>query len=230
MDIFVRGTAMTYYKPELVVMSLTFSANESKYDKSLQKGSEAIDDFVSNVLVALEETKECLKTQGYRIQETYRYVKNKSISDGYAFSQNAKIKLSYDIEKMALFIEQVAKLKNPPSYIISFEVNDEDEYKNQVLAAAMKKAKAKAEAIASAVDMKLTRCVKTDFKPFEDIVISNSVMSSRDFGSGGFGATGPLPMFMAPPQAENVAETVQRTFTPEDICIAETVYCQWHAE
>ena len=190
-----------------------------------------MNDFVSDVLVALDETKENLKTQGYRIQEAYRYSNNKSIFDGFNYSQSAKIKFDYDIKKMASLIELVAKLKNPPSYLITFELKDEDECKNQVLAEAMKKAKTKAEAIASAVDMKLARCLKADFKPFEEVLTSSSRVSGRDFAMGNTGDLPAMPrMFQTPQDAPSAAENIQRTFTPEDICISETIYCLWQAE
>ena len=90
--------------------------------------------------------------------------------------------------------------------------------------------KAQAEAIATAVDMKLIKCLKTDFKPFEQELTSNSLISSSSFAMGDTGSFPVVSSLMAPQAMRSVAETIQRTFTPEDICVSETVFCLWLAE
>ena len=229
MDINVRGTATARFTPELVVVTLTFTAKESKYEKVVERGTEAVNAFVSQVLSELADSKDSMKTHSYRIQETYQYQPGKKSSfDGYSFTQSARIEFNYDVKKMALFVELVSKLKNPPAYLISFEVKDEDAYKNQVLSEAAKKAKATAKAIADAVGISLVKCVKADYKPFDEFLTSNSRIRSGDFG--GIGNTGQLPVMIDSKAAMSVSENIQNTFTPEDIIISETIYCLWLAE
>lgn len=232
MEILVNGTASRYFRPEQVVSAITFKAAESKYEKTLEKGTEAVNRFVTAVIIELGEKKEALKTSGYRVQEKYKLNGNKRVFDGYEFTQSAKIKYKYDAEKMGLFIKLTAGLKDPPSYVIGFEVDDEDVYRNQVLEEAVKKAKAKAETISTAAGLSLSRCIKIDYKPFSGSSVSSSHIGSRDFlMESAFSDTiDPLPQITASRAFLSVSDTIQNTFTPEDICITETLYTLWLAE
>ena len=233
MDIMVKGTASTYYRPEQVVLNLTFTASDAVYETTLEKGTQAVTDFISNVIQKIGEDKENLKTQGYRIQELCRLNNNRRVLDKYSFNQNAKIKFDYDIKKMAAFIELTATLGNAPSYTIGFEVKDEETYKNMVLGEAINKAKEKAGIIATALGMKLVRCLKTDFKPFDSSLSSASQINSMDFRlneTGGGVADGSPAFFSSSSPVAGVSENIQTTFTPEDIRVTESVFCLWQAE
>ena len=65
----------------------------------------------------------------------------------------------------------------------------------------------------------LKECVKTDFRPFEERVISNSNVSDMDYGS----------MNMEKRMAK-VQDVVENVFTPEDVEITEKLYCLWLTE
>ena len=84
------------------------------------------------------------------------------------------------MSKMAQFMERVSKLSNPPKYYLTFNVKDLGNCKKEVLAEAYKEAKEKAEAIAVAAGKNLKECIKTDFRPFEESVVSYSNINSSD--------------------------------------------------
>ena len=71
-------------------------------------------------------------------------------------------------------------MKNPPKYQLSFNVKDIKQSKKEALSEAYNEAKSKAEAIASAAGKNLKECVKIDFRPFEERVVSNSRIGSND--------------------------------------------------
>ena len=75
----------------------------------------------------------------------------------------------------------------------------------------------KAKMIALAAGKKLKDCVKVDFRPFEERVISNSEISETSFRMAKFSEA-------------SIEERIQNAFTPEDVEVIETLYCLWIAE
>ena len=122
-------------------------------------------------------------------------------------------------------MDMVSKLKNPPKYSLIFNVKDIKECKDEVLAEAYNKAKEKAETIAKAAGKELKECVKTDFRPFGESVISRSSLNSQDMYMK-------KSMFIEAEEFDmnkntGAQDTIQTIFTPEDVEITETLYCLW---
>ncbi len=227
MDIIVQGVGKRLYKPNEVEVTLNFYANDKSYETVLDKGVKSVEVFIQSVLNELNIDKERLKTRNFRISQNkqFDYQNQKEIDKGFDYNQSATLKLDYDTELMAKFMEKVALLELPPKYNLKFNIKEKEEAKKEVLAEAYKKAKEKAEIIAMAAGKSLKDCVKVDFKPFEERLISNSHMSDNDVA----------PLICA---NENVsakarmgaAQVIQNIFTPEDVEISEALYCLWIAE
>ena len=126
---------------------------------------------------------------------------------------------------IAEFMDMVSKLENPPKYHLVFNVKDIKKCKDEVLAEAYNKAKDKAETIAKAAGKELKECVKTDFRPFEERVISRSSLNSQDMYMEKEMSIDGAKFGMA--KRTGVQETIQTIFTPEDVEITETLYCLW---
>ena len=171
--------------------------------------------------------KEIMKTRSFRVYEEkqYDYDRKKYIKLGYAYTQQANIKFNYSINIIAKFMDMVSKLKNPPKYHLLFNVKDIKGCKDEVLAEAYNKAKEKAETIAKAAGKELKECVKTNFIPFEESVVSRSSLNSQDMYMEKEQSFGASNFDMA--KKTGVQDTIQTIFTPEDIEITETLYCLW---
>lgn len=119
-------------------------------------------------------------------------------------------------------MDRVSKLSNPPTYTIAFNVKNEQESKNEAMAEAYINAKEKAEAIAKVAGKTLKECIKTDFRPFEERVQSNSSLGNIMFNN-----ENPDFTMRARKSAQNAINNI---FTPKDVEISETLYCLWLAE
>lgn len=221
MDIMVKGTGTRYYKADEVELNLNFRTNTDSYETALEKGTKDVQIFIEEILNQMNFSKEDMKTRSFRVYEDkrYDYKHNVEKSYGFVYEQMAKLKFDYDINVVAEFMDRVSKLSNPPKYTISFNVKDEKKIKEEALADAYNMAKEKAEAIAKAAGKNLKECIKTDFRPFEEKVYSNSALDGEMFSERRRGAAGP--------ERASAEQTIKTIFTPEDIEISETLYCLW---
>lgn len=219
MDIIVEGKASQFFKPDLVNIDISFYTKSSTYEKTLSEGTTNVEDFIFNILNALEFSKEDLKTRAFRVSEVTKYdeFKKKHVPDGFSYTQNAKLSFDYDMERLSKFMELVSKLKNPPTYRLSFNIKNEEVAKAKVISKAFEKAETKANIIAMAAGKSLKQCVKVDFKPFNERVISNSNLDNN--------------FLMAEKcMSRSVSDVMQNIFTPEDVEITESLHCLWLAE
>lgn len=218
MDIMVEGKASKLFKPDMVRFDINFFTKMDTYEKALNEGVNDVEIFINNIIINMGIDKNELKTRSFCVTEVtkYDYERKQSIKDGFSYSQSAILRMDYDIKKVGDFMDAVSKLKNPPKYRISFEVKNEEKAKSLVIAEAYSKAEEKAKMIAFASGKKLKDCIKVDFRPFYERVISNSNFDSA--------------MECASMKRKSMGDTIQNIFTPEDVEISETLYCLWITE
>ena len=227
MDIIVEGIGKKFYSPDEVEINLDFYTRDDSYKRALENGTKNVESFINDVLERMNFNKEIMKTRSFRVYEEkqYDYDRKKYIKLGYAYTQQANIKINYSMEIIAEFMDIVSKLKNPPKYHLAFNVKDIKACKDEVLAESYNKAKEKAETIAKAAGKELKECVKTDFLPFEESVVSRSSLNSQDMYMEKEQSFGASNFDMA--KSTGVQDTIQTIFTPEDVEITETLYCLW---
>ena len=227
MDIIVEGVGKKFYSPDEVEIKLDFYTRADSYESALENGTKNVENFIDDVLEKMNFNKEIMKTRSFRVYEEkqYDYDRKKYIKLGYAYTQQANIKFDYSMNIIAEFMDMVSKLKNPPKYHLSFNVKDIKGCKDEVLAEAYNKAKEKAETIAKAAGKELKECVKTNFIPFEESIVSRSSLNSQDMYMEKEMSIGASTFGMA--KKTGVQDTIQTIFTPEDIEITETLYCLW---
>ena len=227
MDIIVEGVGKKFYSPDEVEINLDFYTRADSYESTLENGTKNVENFINDVLEKMDFNKEIMKTRSFRVYEEkqYDYDRKKYTRIGYAYTQQANINFNYSINIIAEFMDMVSKLKNPPKYHLLFNVKDIKGCKDEVLAEAYNKAKEKAETIARAAGKELKECVKTDFRPFEESVVSRSSLNSQDMYMEKEQSFGASNFDMA--KNTGVQDTIQTIFTPEDVEITETLYCLW---
>lgn len=227
MDIIVEGVGKKFYSPDEVEINLDFYTRADSYESALENGTKNVENFINDVLEKMDFNKEIMKTRSFRVYEEkqYDYDRKKYTRLGYAYTQQANIKFNYSINIIAEFMDMVSKLKNPPKYHLLFNVKDIKGCKDEVLAEAYNKAKEKAETIARAAGKELKECVKTNFIPFEESIVSRSSLNSQDMYMEKEMSIGASTFGMA--KKTGVQDTIQTIFTPEDVEITETLYCLW---
>jgi hypothetical protein len=218
---------LKFYNPDEVEVKLDFYTRADSYESALENGAKNVQSFINDVLERMNFNKEIMKTRSFRVYEEkqYDYDRKKYIKLGYAYTQQANIKFNYSMNIIAEFMDMVSKLKNLPKYHLLFNVKDIKGCKDEVLGEAYNKAKEKAETIAKAAGKELKECVKTDFIPFEESVVSRSSLNSQDMYMEKEKSFGASNFDMA--KSTGVQDTIQTIFTPEDVEITETLYCLW---
>lgn len=230
MDIMVQGEGKKFYKPNEVEISINFFANDMNYEKALEKGTKSVEDFIQNVLMVLNINKEELKTRNFRIFQNikYDYKINQESDNGFDYNQSATLKLDYNMEIISDLMERISKLEKPPKYNMTFNIKEKENAKKEVMSEAYIKAKEKAEIIAMASGKKLKDCIKVDFRPFEERIISNSRMADSDL-SALFEEETEIGSVHSKAR-KSTRDVIQNIFTPEDVEIRETLYCLWITE
>lgn len=218
MEIIVEGKGSSYVKPNMVIININFVYKEKNYEDALKMGTRNVQLFIDEVLSSNGFNKEDMKTRSYVIREETKYnsVTGNYDFNGYSFTQSAVLKIDYNIELMANFMNMISKLNNPPFCNVKFGVKDENTERKKILSIAYKDAESQAMAIAEAAGKNLKYCAKVDFKSFTTNYISNSGFESDKM--------------YAKSSAVSIQETIVNTFTPEDIEISEKLYCLWIAE
>lgn len=218
MEILVEGKGSKYFTPNEITFNLNFVVKGNTYEEVLKTGSKSVEIFINEVLIKNGFAKEDLKTRSFVIREENKYnneTKNQEF-DGYSYNQYATLSFDYNKDLLAILMEDISKLENPPTYQITFGLKDERKVRNEVLGLAYKNAEEKAYAIAQAAGKTLKRCTKVDSKPFDTVYISES---NLDYS-----------LMSRAKTISNVADIITTSFTPEDIEIIERLYCLWIAE
>ena len=226
MEIVVEGTGIKEVLPDLVKIKIEFKFLEKTYDKSLEVGTKSVTEFIEKVLPKLELKKDDLKTTKFsiehQIEEDYRT--NKKTDLGYQFEQISNIEFDYNKDKINLFMSETLKMEQVPEYDINFDVKDVDVYKEEALKLAFNECEKKAKLIATASNLNLKQCQKTNFQPIENIRFLD-VSSSRIEGRGDL----EIPSFLRKKEEKSFTGFTD-SFTPEKIKITQTIYTLWNAE
>lgn len=215
MDIIVNGEGLKFYKPDEVKLSITFKYGQESYEQALDFGAKEVQKFIT-MLKKFGFTKKDLQTSNFNIyrERVYNEQERKYIDARFMYEQASFLKFDYDMKKLSELMESISKLKNPPIYRVSFDVKDSQNVKDEVLAAAYEDAKAQAESIAKAAGLKLKKCVKVSFQPFNESFESPARYEGMSKACA----------------CESTAKTIQDIFVPQDVQVEKEIYCEWLAE
>lgn len=220
MEIVVHGKGTSFYMPDQVVLNLDFLVRESEYNKALEKGSSSVLEFVT-LLTRHGFSKEDLKTTSFYVKEEREYNESTKQYDinSYSYKQSAILKFVYVKDRLALIIDEISGMENPPSYNIDFTVRDIDSCKKDNLVKAYSDAKMQAELIASAAGFSLKYCAKVSLEPFNTESIPFEYARRMAYNDSGDGYNMKL-----------VSQVIKSAFTPDDVMLTSDLYCLWIAE
>lgn len=218
MEIIVKGEAEKSFRPDQIEISFDFRYKNNDYDKVLSVGAENVKNYL-NFLMTLGFNRDDVKTRSLKVSEDSRYDEKtrKYFKEGYVFSQSAKLKFDYNLEKLSSIMEETSKLDNPPIYRFNFTLKDQKQTKEELLAIAYDDAKSQAKAISKASGLKLKGCAKVSFEP-----IGSDMYSCTSY-DGCYSK-------MSKMSCEGVASDIQTILVPEDVMVSCDVYCVFIAE
>lgn len=163
----VKGIGAVSVKPDLIVLRLSMETAEYEYDAAMKAAAEKID-FLNKALEAAGFEKKSAKTADFRVRADYdRRNDGKgnytSVFMGYKCRHELKIEFDFDTKRLAKALSEISKCIAKPEISIDFTVKDSSAVSGELLKAAVKNAREKAEILCAASGAKLGELLSIDY-------------------------------------------------------------------
>lgn len=163
----VKGIGAVSVKPDLIVLGLSMETAEYEYDAAMKAAAEKID-FLNKALEAAGFEKKSAKTADFRVRADYdRRNDGKgnytSVFMGYKCRHELKIEFDFDTKRLAKALSEISKCIAKPEISIDFTVKDSSAVSGELLKAAAKNAREKAEILCAASGAKLGELLSIDY-------------------------------------------------------------------
>ena len=163
----VKGIGAVSVKPDLIVLRLSMETAEYEYDAAMKAAAEKID-FLNKALEAAEFEKKSAKTADFRVRADYDRLNDgkgnyTSVFMGYKCRHELKIEFDFDTKRLAKALSEISKCIAKPEISIDFTVKDSSAVSGELLKAAVKNAREKAEILCAASGAKLGDLLSIDY-------------------------------------------------------------------
>lgn len=163
----VKGIGAVSVKPDLIVLGLSMETAEYEYDAAMKAAAEKID-FLNKALEAAGFEKKSAKTADFRVRADYDSLNDgkgnyTSVFMGYKCRHELKIEFDFDTKRLAKALSEISKCIAKPEISIDFTVKDSSAVSGELLKAAAKNAREKAEILCAASGAKLGELLSIDY-------------------------------------------------------------------
>ena len=163
----VKGIGAVSVKPDLIVLRLSMVTSEYEYDAAMKAAAEKID-FLNKALEAAGFEKKSAKTADFRVRADYERLNDgkgnyTSVFMGYKCRHELKIEFDFDTKRLAKALSEISKCIAKPEISIDFTVKDSSAVSGELLKAAVKNAREKAEILCAASGAKLGGLLSIDY-------------------------------------------------------------------
>lgn len=163
----VKGIGAVSVKPDLIVLGLSMETAEYEYDAAMKAAAEKID-FLNKALEAAGFEKKSAKTADFRVRADYDRLNDgkgnyTSVFMGYKCRHELKIEFDFDTKRLAKALSEISKCIAKPEISIDFTVKDSSAVSGELLKAAAKNAREKAEILCAASGAKLGELLSIDY-------------------------------------------------------------------
>ena len=163
----VKGIGAVSVKPDLIVLRLSMETAEYEYDAAMKAAAEKID-FLNKALEAAGFEKKSAKTADFRVRADYDRLNDgkgnyTSVFMGYKCRHELKIEFDFDTKWLAKALSEISKCIAKPEISIDFTVKDSSAVSGELLKAAVKNAREKAEILCAASGAKLGELLSIDY-------------------------------------------------------------------
>jgi len=156
----VSGQSEMFVKPDLARIALSVENEAKTVDKAMETNTKKMNAVIEKVKEQGVKEKD-LKTTNFRLNPRYEWrdekiypPSGKRVLVGYRVNQSLEVKIR-DLDKIGAIIETATSNGANQVGNISFEVENKDEYQEQVRKQAIDKAKEKAETLANQLGVTL---------------------------------------------------------------------------
>lgn len=163
----VKGIGAVSVKPDLIVLRLSMETAEYEYDAAMKAAAEKID-FLNKALEAAGFEKKSAKTADFRVRADYDSLNDgkgnyTSVFMGYKCRHELKIEFDFDTKRLTKALSEISKCIAKPEISIDFTVKDSSAVSGELLKAAVKNAREKAEILCAASGAKLGELLSIDY-------------------------------------------------------------------
>lgn len=153
----ISGEGKVTAIPDIAILSLGMENNSLNIQDAQKKNSDTMNSLVSQ-LKALQISPDDIKTSNYSINPQYDWNNGQQTLRGYSVSQNITVKIrKTDLVDQVLKIAGDLKLNQVGG--LSFDIDNPELYQQQAREKALENAKAKAEALAKIMGVKLGKVI-----------------------------------------------------------------------
>jgi uncharacterized protein len=178
----VNAEATVTAKPDQAQIDIGVVTQSKTAQAAASQNAQQLDQVIAELRKALGQAAE-IKTVGYSISPEYRYDSGQSIIVGYTARNTVQVKLS-DLTQVGKVIDIATGTGANSIQRLLFTLKDEQEVKAQALRMAAKKAKAQADAIASALGLNIVRILLAEeVSPVRVQPLQEMAMVRADVGS-----------------------------------------------
>ena len=209
----VKGIGKYSAKPDIIILTLSLSAQEMKYEEAMALAETQITQL-RDAIIPLGFKKDELKTTSFSVDTRYENRKDrdgnyKQHFAGYQVSHSLKLEFALDTKQLARVLGAVTSCGNNPELHISFAIKDKDAVCAALLEDVAKNAKIKAEILTRASGVSLGQLISVDYSWGEISLVSHTEYEMTD------------RCMMAAPSAANI------DIEPDDVDVSDTVTFVW---
>ena len=173
----IKGIGYAEQTPDLVVLSLTLTAQNKEYSAAMKIGSQQID-MLREAIVDAGLKADDLKTVNFNVRSIYeeeeyrdgKSTRNRQVLAGFECRHDLKISFALDNKKLNKAIDTIAACLSQPKISIAFTIKDTAAFNDEILKSAAKDALRKAKVLCAASDVKLGKLIDINYSSNESVL------------------------------------------------------------
>lgn len=163
----VKGIGKVSAPVDTVELSLRLWSKERVYDEALQLAADKVEELERALKRAGFAERE-YQTVGFHVSTEYENVRQpdgtyQNVFSGYVCSYDQRLRFDFDNQRLGAALNAVAESKSQPELNVNFTVRNPEKLDTELLQAAGKSAKLRAEALCQASGVRLGELQKIDY-------------------------------------------------------------------
>ena len=213
----IKGIGQAEQAPDLIVLSLTLSAQNVEYAAAVKIGSQQLE-MLREAIVEAGFKADDLKTTNFDVRAVYEDEERREgnskryrqVLVGFECRHDLRLEFAFNNDKLNAAIDTIAKCLSEPKISIAFTLKDTDAFVEKILKSAARDAKRKAKALCAASGVKLGKLIDIDYSR-DEVIVRHEVN-------------------FAPQAVLGCSTDKSFDFQPDDVRASDTVEFLWEIE
>ncbi len=213
----IKGIGQAEQAPDLIVLSLTLTAQNVEYAAAVKIGSQQLE-MLREAIVEAGFKADDLKTTNFDVRAVYEDEERREgnskryrqVLIGFECRHDLKLEFAFNNDKLNAAIDTIAKCLSEPKISIAFTLKDTDAFVEKLLKSAARDAKRKARTLCAASGVKLGKLIDIDYSR-DEVIVRHEVN-------------------FAPQAVLGCSTDKSFDFQPDDVRASDTVEFLWEIE